>query len=270
MANQKISELSAATALDGAELVELVQGGVNVQATTQDIADLVEVPDAGNVISSTAIGSEPGSPATGDTDLYSNSPEIARYDGSVWQPWGPLFKFTKPVDGDYAWVDQGSASVDTANGGIYLSSPGGGSGGHARVKTAPSTPYTVTVAFRFAQVGSTTLGLIFRESGSGKVQTFHLINNSNVLSIQSNKLNSLSSFDSSYGIFVVHGIGSTCFLRIGDNGTLRKCYWSIDGQHWIELFSVSRTDFITANQVGFYVDDAAGTTLHLLSWKEGT
>lgn len=41
MANKKISELTAAGALTGAELVELVQSGQNVQSTTQDIANLI-------------------------------------------------------------------------------------------------------------------------------------------------------------------------------------------------------------------------------------
>lgn len=40
MANRKISELPAAGVLSGAELVEAVQGGVNVQTTVQAIADL--------------------------------------------------------------------------------------------------------------------------------------------------------------------------------------------------------------------------------------
>jgi len=40
MANEKISGLSAAGALTGAELIEAVQGGVNVQTTTQAIANL--------------------------------------------------------------------------------------------------------------------------------------------------------------------------------------------------------------------------------------
>lgn len=40
MADKKISELTEAGALTGAELVEIVQGGVNKQSTTQDIADL--------------------------------------------------------------------------------------------------------------------------------------------------------------------------------------------------------------------------------------
>jgi hypothetical protein len=40
MANTKISAMTAAAALDGTELVPVVQGGGNVKATTQDIADL--------------------------------------------------------------------------------------------------------------------------------------------------------------------------------------------------------------------------------------
>lgn len=40
MADQKISDMDAAATLDGTELVESVQSGVNVQTTTQDIADL--------------------------------------------------------------------------------------------------------------------------------------------------------------------------------------------------------------------------------------
>lgn len=40
MANKKISELSSAGPLTGTESVEIVQGGANVQTTTQDIADL--------------------------------------------------------------------------------------------------------------------------------------------------------------------------------------------------------------------------------------
>lgn len=40
MAKEKISELDAAAALDGTELVPVVQDGETVRTTTQDIADL--------------------------------------------------------------------------------------------------------------------------------------------------------------------------------------------------------------------------------------
>lgn len=38
--NKKITDLTAAGALTGGEPIEVVQGGINVQTTTQDIADL--------------------------------------------------------------------------------------------------------------------------------------------------------------------------------------------------------------------------------------
>lgn len=56
MANLKISELTAAGALTGAELVEAVQGGVNVQTTTQDIANLGGGGGSGTVESVTGDG----------------------------------------------------------------------------------------------------------------------------------------------------------------------------------------------------------------------
>jgi len=40
MTNKNINDLPVAGALDGTEPIEVIQGGVNVQTTTQDIADL--------------------------------------------------------------------------------------------------------------------------------------------------------------------------------------------------------------------------------------
>jgi len=51
MADKKISQLAAAAALTGTELLELVQGGVNVQSTAQAIANLAG--GAGNMLKST-------------------------------------------------------------------------------------------------------------------------------------------------------------------------------------------------------------------------
>jgi len=76
MANKKISELSAASALGGTELIETVQGGVNVQTTTQGIADLGTGVDhwigtwdpTGNVLPDTGDGGNGtgGAPLAGD------------------------------------------------------------------------------------------------------------------------------------------------------------------------------------------------------------
>jgi len=62
-------------------------------------------------------------------------------------------------------------------------------------------------------------------------------------------------------------------MRIADNNTNRICSVSADGQNWIEVHSVGRTDFLTADQVGFMIRPTnsatpnIGTGVSVLSWK---
>lgn len=94
MPNKKISELTAAGALTGAELVEAVQNGQNVKTTTQDIADLGG-GGGGSVQSVTGSGvdnTDPNNPIVrtadasngGTTKLYT-TPEGTNTDGAVSQ-----------------------------------------------------------------------------------------------------------------------------------------------------------------------------------------
>jgi len=60
------------------------------------------------------------------------------------------------------------------------------------------------------------------------------------------------------------------WFRITDDGTNRICHVSGDGQHFITIHSVGRTDFLTADEVFFGVvgtTNFANRTL-LLSWKQ--
>lgn len=71
MANKKISELPAAGAITGSELVEIVQGGVNKQTTTQAVSSGVSqfrgVHDAsGNTLPSTGGSGTAGALVGGD------------------------------------------------------------------------------------------------------------------------------------------------------------------------------------------------------------
>ncbi len=61
------------------------------------------------------------------------------------------------------------------------------------------------------------------------------------------------------------------WLRIEDDNTNRKCSFSTDGQNWIVFHTVGRTDFLTADEVGFFVDSnttSLAPAMNLLSWKE--
>lgn len=241
----------------------------------------------GNVTDTTAFGSEPSGspgPSAGDLVFYNNSFYVSRFTGSAWGPWGPIFPMTQPVDGDFSWVNQGGASVDASLGGIYLLAPAtAGDSLRVRVKTAPSTPYVITACFLPAihaannsgtAVENAAFGLIFRESGTGELATFGLQFVSGQVQpiVVVQKFNSATSFNSGYnGGTTRRYPASPLFLRIADNGTNRMCSISTDGQHFIQVHTVGRTDFLTADQVGFYAHAGNSSNdcgVNLLSWKE--
>ena len=240
----------------------------------QTIAGIVAGSGSGNITSTGAEGSQPGTPNSGDLYLPDNGFYLRRYSGSAWVPWGPIFPLTDPaLAAPTTWVNQGGASVDTTYGGIYLTAPAGaGDNIRARVKTAPATPYVVTAAFlmNVMAVNYPNAGLLFRDSVSGKIVTFAFGAEVAKYTLAVTKYNSASSYNASY-VAPNWWPATVVWLRIADNGTNRICSYSSDGQHWQVLHTVGRTDFLTADQVGFYANANNATypaDLTLLSWKE--
>lgn len=231
---------------------------------------------SGNVTDTGAIGSEPGSPASGDLYFPNNSFYLERYSGSAWVKWGTFFPFTDPaIAAPTTWVNQGGASVDTTFGGVVLSLVGGNTGFdyHMRVKTAPATPYTITSAILpglWANAGFRT-GLCFRDSGSGKFVSFEF-SMFGTKNIEVNQFNSATSYSATpFTGLPWAANNAVLWVRIKDDGTNRKYYVSGNGETWMELYSETRTTFITADQVGFWGEAehaSLGGHVTLLSWKE--
>lgn len=222
-----------------------------------------------------AYGSRPAASNDGDLFLPNNGVYLERDTGAAWVPWGPLFPFTAPVDGDFSWTNQGGASVVTTQGGIYLLAPANaGASLRIRRKAAPSTPYTITAAFAASilNLSNQRAGLCFRQSSDGKLVIFYLLATNAAFTLQTDKFTNETTGSATYSSIAANAMrGPVVFLRIADNGTNRICSYSTDGQNWIQIHSVGRTDFLTADQVGFFVSEesnsvAAGMTL--LSWKE--
>lgn len=179
---------------------------------------------------------------------------------------------TPPVDSNFTWVNQGAATVSTADGGIFLSTPAAaGVNVHLRAMTAPATPYVVTALFitNMPVETSGVNGLFWRQSSDGKLATCVVSATTNLPRAQSTKYTNPTTFSAVYNsVFLpdYHRI----WLRIEDNGTSRICSYSYDGLHFQTFHSVSRTDFLTADQIGFAMD--ANSALYaqqmwLLSWK---
>lgn len=229
----------------------------------------------GNITSTGAVGSEPGSPVTGDLYLPNNGVNIERYSGAAWIPWGPIFPVTPPIDADFAWINQGGASVTANAGSIYLLGPAvSGINWRIRKKAAPTVPYVITAAFLLSGIRAIdhAVGICFRQASDGKLHLLEIESASATANAKlgSQKYTSATAFSATY-VEVDYDPGRLVFLRIADDNTNRICSISPDGQNWIVISTIGRTDFLTATEVGFAVD-VENTTwpvgATLISWKE--
>lgn len=228
-------------------------------------------------ISSGTYASIPGAPASGDLYLLTDSFYTALYyNGASWDHFIHGKKVTPPSSGDFSWVNQGTATISTTNGGIHMDAPVAGASTNNRllVKAAPSTPYTVTAALITTMIGANyfNAGLCFRESASGKFVTA-ILAYSSFGTIMCNKYNSATSGAGDYVKLYAEQIAGAqlLWLRIQDDGTNRKSYYSCDGINFIQYHSVGRADFITANQVGWLLatnNATYGVKTTLVHWLE--
>ena len=190
-----------------------------------------------------------------------------------------------PVNADFSWVNQGSATIRDDTSSVVLVGAAAGNVSaavQARVKAAPATPYVITVYVTplMTLKAYQQYGLLFRESASGALHALAVIgfgtNPYGVLAINSSKLTSPTAGAGDYLSVQPLAMGAPRWLRIADDGTDRVLSVSADGVDWLVVHTVGRTDFLTtgANQVGFFVSTVNLATpnyapiLRVSSWKE--
>jgi len=213
-------------------------------------------------------GSPPAAPSEGDLWVPNDGIYLLRRGASAWVPWGPIFPMVEPDLDDFTWVNQGTATADDSHGGITLYDTARSDNHRMLVMTEPATPYTITacVLIRDPVTSYAFGGLCWRDSASGKVVVFVHSSESGG-SLRAGKWNSPTSYSAWYWnvtLGLAHGL---MWLRIADDGTSRICSWSVDGQHWSQVHSVSNTDFITADQVGITINPRNDIAMTLLSWE---
>lgn len=270
----KMQNVSAASRLlgrgsaSGSGDPEEITLGTNLTITGTTLSAAGSSGGTSGVVGAVAIGSEPGSADTGAAVLYTDAPYLARYSGSAWQPWGPIYPFTKPIDADFAWVNQGTASV-ASHGDVFLRSPVvGGINLRVRKKAAPSTPYTITIAIMptMSTTGTCHMGFVWRNAASGKLIIAALTSG---LGMFVAGYNTPTAYNGSY-VSTQIAVPSPLFIRSTDNGTNRICSFSADGVEFVTLTTHVRTDFTTVDEVGFFVNNEGSTEagMSLLSWKQ--
>lgn len=205
---------------------------------------------------------------------------IDRDDGqspSAWHPWGPVFPLVRPPEvSNWTWINQGSAAAVDSKGGIFLSLSGGAASAndiHILKKAAPSPPYTLTAVLLphiYFEGDAAWVGVCWRESSSGKLV---YVGYGGVSGVDTGlysivKFTNPTSFSANYkqGRMVATG---PILIQLIDNNTNRIVKASSDGQNWTTMHSVSRTDFMTADEIGIFcnfqhVNTAGGASL--ISW----
>lgn len=195
---------------------------------------------------------------------------------------GPSAILTPPVDANFAWVNQGAATVTLGKFGIALMAPFSGAGTRSlriRDKAAPATPYTITVGLMCTAIHLTgasnevEFGIGFRNAGAGTLAgAFFDSFQVTPRSLNIRKFTNPTTFSADYLNFDSNGHDNhIIWLRIADDGVNRITSISADGYNFIVLHSVTRTDFLTADHVFFGLSAATSALnqiLTIVSWKE--
>lgn len=219
------------------------------------------------------IGARPSAAALGSNNLYfaTDSYQLSRSNGATYAVFGPVYPITPADNTTFSWVNQGTATLGTNGGALLLSAPAsGGVDVKLRVATAPATPYTITALVETGNNGTNFAwsGLAFRASGSGALVLFGPLSDTGRQDLTVAKYNNPTSFSATYTT-ARQATSRTWWLRISDNGVNRISSWSPDGFNWIQVHSVGRTDFLTADQVGFFADSNTSSNplyISVLSW----
>jgi hypothetical protein len=170
-------------------------------------------------------------------------------------------------------VNQGGATAVDLDNGIVLTAPSN-SGDNFRIlkKAVPSAPYTVVLGYVATMVSANyyITGFVWRQSSDGKIIAAGL-SRDNETKMRVVKYNSVSSISGEYVSYDVVPATSMIWLKIEDDNTNRKVSFSFDGKNWLQIHSVGRTDFLTADEIGFCVNvnnASLGAIMSLISWEQ--
>lgn len=184
----------------------------------------------------------------------------------------------------WSWVNQSSpaATLDTTSGWYMQASTV--SGTHSAPMVVESTvtpPYSVTLGVSGLGVATNQwdimTGLVWRESSTGRLTTCEYESWSGTYpgwyanAVYWISPTSPSSVVSQQNYRLSDG---SILIRAGDDGTYRTCDVSHDaGAHWVNFYKQARAANMTANQIGFFIDNWAGTNVApyaglLESWND--
>lgn len=202
-----------------------------------------------------------------DTGSY-----IHRDNGTVWESFGPIFRCNVPNVSDWTWNNQGSTTVTTnPSGSVTLYHPGASGTGYNwshLQKPLPSGNFTWTTLIRSHMISAAAFGGIsLRNDSTGAFITVGIgVNASSTTMLYVDKMTNNTTFSASY---VTFSVGTMAYplrwFRIRDDGTNRITSISYDGEVWIQIHSVSRTDFTTPTHYAFSLRGTGNNIPHAIT-----
>ena len=261
------SEIMLVTAVQGKTFtVTRAQEGTSAASHDADVA-VFHVLTAGSIaqrdIEQFATGAIANRDAAGQAGrLYLPTEGLVSQDnGSLWDMM-PLSRMTPPTSGDFTWVNQGTATVTDTKGMMVLATPNVSSGENLRclVKTAPATPYEITVCILPQSPIYTTnatiaqYGICWRDSASNKIITFGWGMNNYPCTFSYDQWTnhttlSANQYQRTAPLF------APMWVRFSDDGTNRLVKVSSDGFNYENASAAQgRTVFLTADQVGVFAN----------------
>ncbi|OQB32254.1 MAG: hypothetical protein BWY07_02013 [Candidatus Hydrogenedentes bacterium ADurb.Bin170] len=209
------------------------------------------------------------------SNTFKASQNGAAYTDLIGGVGGSFYPLTPVVDADFAWVNQGGATVTTNSKGavVIYAPPNSGDQLRCRVKAYPAAPFSIVMGFMpiLVQANFFNCGLIIRDSAGGACASFGLGASNGAFSVGGIKWNSVSSYNSNYYSIGLSPHFGMQFLKYTDDNTNRVISYSADGEVFVDIFSVGRTDFLTPNQIGFMCDTnntTYGSTIAVYSWLQ--
>jgi hypothetical protein len=204
--------------------------------------------------------------------------------------YGPIFGITPPNLQTWTWLDQGTSSVTTTNGSMYLQASASAAHNLAgQMIPTPATPYTITATFlpsiyNFVYPGSTggntfqypMCGLFWYQAlaggGQNELRTFGYLQNASTsgpFAFLVGKYHSPTSYWGDGGP-LPYSVAGPIQMQLHDDGTNQTMQLSNDGINWQAIDSNPSKAILTADHVGFFCDSFTSNTtpgMTLLSWQ---
>jgi len=264
------SEIMKVTAVSGLDLT-VVRGQEGTSPTAHDNGATVrhvltvgalDAHDQNDLVVRDAYASKPAAGVPGRIFLPTDGIFFERDNGSAWEKFGPLWPMTPPQASDFpTWVNQGSATIADSKGAIWFESPSvSGTNYRLRVKAYPNPPFTVEMALISLITPNTSsypgAGLVIRDDVSGKLQHYGYYSTDALVGGYSRpsptgSATAITGWPGSGQLYQTES--GLLWIKYEDDNTNRKISISTDGYSWVQMVSLSRTDYLTPTQIGIYL-----------------